>query len=164
MSLKIRALAAEVPGLSPNEQRQLVPEKEYTDGRTKQSFKEETNINRLLQRAQRSGTLSHLQKYGGMYGEMADFDMLEAQLRLRRGQEAFDRLPSEIRKEFHQSPTEFFKYVNDPANAERLPELLPDLAKPGRQFKNLKADPTAKDEPVAPPAAPAAPNSDPPTE
>jgi hypothetical protein len=142
------------------------PEKDYSDGLTKQSFKDECNINKLLQRAQRSGTLSHLEKFEGMYGEMADFDMLEAQIRLRRGQEAFDRLPSEIRREFNQSPAEFFRFVNDPANKDDLAKKLPALAKPGRQNIDVsgKTDPTARDEPVAPPAAPAAPNSDPPAE
>jgi len=108
------------------------PEK-YTDGRTKQSFKDETDINKLLQRAQKTGTISHLSKYEGVYGDFANFDFFEAQIQLAKGREVFDALPSEIRDEFRQSPADFFEYVNDPANKDRLGTLLPDLAAPGKQ-------------------------------
>lgn len=107
--------------------------KGYPPTLTKQSFKDETDINKLLHRAQKSGSLSHLEKYEGVYGDFADFDFFEAQLNLTKGREVFDALPSEIRNEFHQSPAEFFHYVNDPANADDLRKKLPALAQPGRQ-------------------------------
>lgn len=110
-----------------------LPEKVYDDGRTKQSFKDETDINKILQRAQKAGTLSHLERYQPQYGDFSDFDFQTAQLKLAQGAEIFDRLPAEIRKEFNQSPAEFFQYVNDPAKADKLRQLLPELAKPGRQ-------------------------------
>lgn len=119
---------------------------------TKQSFRQETDINRLLDRAQKAGTLSHLEKYQPMYGEMSDFNFFEAQVMLSKGREAFMELPSEIRKEFNQSPKEFFDFVNDPANKNNLAEKLPALAKPGRQI----IDVSGKTPPVDPPAAPAA--------
>lgn len=160
MSNKIRQLAAGLEGLTRAELLELPDPVQYEDGRTVQSFKDETNINRLLARAQRSGTLSHIEKFGGIYGEMADFDMLEAQLRLRRGQEAFDRLPSEVRREFNNSPAEFYQYVNDPANIGDLAKKLPALAKPGRQRVDVagRTNPVAPEEPVAPPT----PNTTPP--
>ncbi len=156
----------------------------YTDGRTKQSFRDETDINKILKRAQAAGTMSHLQKYSGVYGDFADFDFLEANIKLTHGREVFDALPSELRKEFNQSPAQFFEYVNDPKNAEELRKRLPQLAEPGRQNIDLSgktppevtkpptkaapaaettpaaaavpAEPAATPEPVAtPPAAPA---------
>ncbi len=105
----------------------------YTDGRTKQSFKDETDINKILKRAQKSGTISHLNKYEARYGDFSNFDFFESQLMLTQGRQIFDALPSEIRNEFNQSQAEFFNYVNDPANKDRLKELLPALAAPGRQ-------------------------------
>ncbi len=118
----------------------------YKDGRTKQSFKDETDINKLLHRAQKAGTLSHLQKYEGTYGDFAEFDFFEANLQLTKGREVFDALPSEIRTEFHQSPAEFFNYVNDPANADELRKKLPGLAQPGRQNIDMSGK-TPPDEP-----------------
>ncbi len=105
----------------------------YKDGRTKQSFRDETDINKILHRAQKTGTLSHLQKHEGTYGDFADFDFFESQIKLTRGREIFDELPSEIRSEFNQSPAAFFDYVNDPANQATLEKKLPGLAEPGRQ-------------------------------
>ncbi len=105
----------------------------FKDGRTKQSFKDETDINKLLQRAEKTGTISHLNKYEARYGDFANFDFFEAQLQLAKGGEIFADLPAEIRSEFNQSAAQFFDYVNDPANKDRLGILLPALAEPGRQ-------------------------------
>ncbi len=135
----------------------------YKDGRTKQAFKDETDIVKMLSRAQKAGTLSHLQKFEGTYGDFADFDFFESKIMLAKGAEVFDALPSELRSEFNQSPEQFFAYVNDPANAEDLLKKLPALAQPGRQNIDLSGK-TAPDEPQAPvapltpaPAEPAAP-------
>ncbi len=105
----------------------------YDDGRTKQSFRDETDINKILQRAQKTGTISHLNKYEAKYGDFSNFDFLTTQLQLAEGKEIFADLPSEIRSEFNQSPSEFFAYVNDPANKDDLLKKLPGLAAPGRQ-------------------------------
>lgn len=112
--------------------------KVYDDGMTKQTFKNQTDINRIIAKAQKTGTLSHLAKYEPVYGDYSDIpDLLEASARLERANQIFAELPSEIRAEFHQSPRDFFAFVNNPANAGRLRELLPELAKPGRQHRIL---------------------------
>lgn len=123
----------------------------YDDGLTKQSFADETDINKLLQRAQKTGTLSHLEKFEGQYGDFSDFDFFENQLTLVRGREMFDELPSELRREFQNQPGEFFAYVNNPANAGRLRELLPALAEPGRQHLDVSGR-TPPDDPTNRPA------------
>ncbi len=121
----------------------------YKDGRTKQSFKDETDIQKILFRAQKAGTMSHLEKYEGTYGDFAAFDFFEATLQLTKGREVFDALPSELRSEFNQSPAQFFAFVNDPKNAEDLRKKLPGLAKPGRQNIDLsgKSEPGTEKEP-----------------
>jgi len=123
----------------------------YEDGRTKQSFKDETDINKILHRAQKTGTLSHLDKYEGVYGDYADYDFLENQLKMTHGREVFDALPSELRREFNNSPAAFFTYVNDPANARDLRKKLPALAQPGRQNIDVsgKSPPGDASEPSA---------------
>lgn len=105
----------------------------YLDGRTKQSFKDECDINKLLVRAQKSGTLSHLQKYEKRYGDFADYDFMENTLKMTEGRQIFDALPSELRREFNQSPAAFFEFVNDPENKDLIAKKLPALAEPGRQ-------------------------------
>lgn len=108
---------------------------EYGPGRTKQSAKDSCDIKKILARAQKAGSLSHLQKHGAYYGDFSDVgDLLTAQNRLNRANAMFAELPSEVRREFGQSPSKFFEFVNDPANKDRLAQLLPQIAEPGRFF------------------------------
>lgn len=112
-----------------------IPDRTYDgpqDKRTKQAFKDECDINRLLQRATKEGALSHLEVHGAEYGEFANYDYHEAMTRLAKGREIFAQLPSEIRNEFQNDPGRFFSFVNAPENVDRLPELFPALARPGR--------------------------------
>ncbi len=111
--------------------------KKYTDGRTKQCFKDECNIQKIMARAEKAGTISHLQKYEGVYADYSDFDFFEQTQKLTQGREIFDALPAELRREFGQSPAAFFNYVNDPENAEDLREKLPGLAAPGTQLPDV---------------------------
>ncbi len=111
--------------------------KKYTDGRTKQCFKDECNISKIMARAEKAGTISHLQQFEGVYADYSDFDFFEQTQKLTRGREIFDQLPAELRREFGQSPAAFFDYVNDPANADDLREKLPGLAAPGNQLPDV---------------------------
>ncbi len=133
----------------------------YLDGRTKQAFKNETDIVKILARAQKAGTMSHLEQHEGSYGDFADFDFFESRIMLAKGAEVFAALPSELRSEFHQSAEEFFSYVNDPANRDELEKKLPMLAEPGRQNidtsgRTPPGDPpaAAADEKITPPGSP----------
>ncbi len=144
---------------------------EYKDGRTKQSFRDETDIQKIMARADRVGTISHLKKFEGVYADYSDFDFHEQTQKLTRGREIFDELPAELRQEFGQSPAKFFAYVNDPANSNELQKKLPGLAAPGRQLpttspatadetaaalvkEEIAPAPTPKEERIVPPAAP----------
>lgn len=118
--------------------------KKYTDGRTKQSFKDECDINKIMCRAAQGGTISHLAKYEGVYADYSDFDFHEHTTKLTKGREIFDALPAEVRHEFAQSPQAFFDYVNDPRNMADLAQKLPGLAKPGDQL--IKTTPLTADE------------------
>ncbi len=112
----------------------LTQVKNYKDGRTKQSFRDECDINLIMQRAAAGGTISHLEKYEGTYSDFSDYDFFEHTQMLTKGREVFDDLPAEVRREFGQSPAAFFKYVNDPANVNELLKKLPALAEPGTQL------------------------------
>ena len=151
--------------------KETVEPRDYSESMTKQSFKESTDINKLLYKAARGDSISHLAKHGAMYGDFSDVDdLLTAQARLKRGEQIFMDLPGEIRREFHNSPGEFFNYVNNPENADRLHELIPGLAERGTQLRStqrtpttLENDPTVPAEPSAPPA-PSSPAETPPAE
>ncbi len=103
-------------------------------GRTKQSQRHECDINKLLERYQRDASLGHLEKYGGQYGNYADYDFENHVTKIAEMNTIFEQLPAEVKKDFGQKPDKFFEFVTDPANAERLPELLPEIANQGRYF------------------------------
>jgi len=112
----------------------LRPDITYEDGRTKQCFKDECDIDKIMTRFNVTGTISHISKFEGRYADFSDFDFHEQTTRLSQGREIFDALPAELRKEFGQSPAKFFAYVNDPANIDKLEEKLPALGQPGQQL------------------------------
>ncbi len=120
--------------------------KKYTDGRTKQCFKNECDIKKIMARADKAGTISHLEKFQGVYADYSNVDFQKMTQELTRGREIFDELPAELRQEFSQSPQKFFAYVNDPANINDLRKKLPGLAEPGRQIINPTRPPTADEE------------------
>lgn len=114
-----------------------IEEKVYDDGMTKQSYADSTDINKILKKAQRDGSIAHLQKYDKMvYAEFSGVDLLGAYAQIGRAQEIFDDLPSEIRSEFDNDALKFAGFASDPENIDRLPEIFPELAKPGRQNPN----------------------------
>lgn len=130
----------------------------YEDGRTKQAFKDDTDINKILDRAAKGSTISHLAKHGAVYGDFSDIgDLLQSQERLQRGIAIFQELPGEVRKEFNNSAGEFFEFVNNPANTERLSEVLPALSKQGKQMPVIRPTPDAQATPRVNPETPAEP-------
>lgn len=112
--------------------------RDYSDGRTKQSFKDQCDVNKMLKKAQRVGSIAHLMKHDkAIYGDFdGEFTLMEAQTQIRRAGEIFDELPSELKKEFNHDPLKFVKFAGDPENNEKLAELFPALAEPGTYFPN----------------------------
>ncbi len=135
---------------------------EYTDGRTKQAFKDQTDINKILAKAARGDAITHLAKHGATYGDFTDIDdLLTATRRLEKGKMIFADLPGEVRREFSNDVGAFFNYVNDPKNVENLERLIPGLTKRGNQLPALNQAPPEPPTPPEPPAPPAAPEEPP---
>mgnify|MGYP000648153307 CR=1 FL=1 len=103
-----------------------------SDGRTKQDFKDQADPNKIVKKYGIRNMRSHFEAYGGEYADFSDIgDLMESYARLEKARDIFAKLPAEVRREMGQNPQEFFEFVNDPANKDRLPELLPELAKAG---------------------------------
>ncbi len=115
-------------------------------GRTKQSFKDACDINKLLEKAAKQGGLSHIEKHGAKYADYAAIDWENLPLQLARGQQVFNELPAELKREFDQNPADFYEYVTDPQNAGRLEELIPAIAERGNFFPLVNKIETRKPE------------------
>ena len=103
----------------------------------KQSFKDQTDINKILQRHQIKGATSHAVLFPPeAYQEFQNIDLLEAHAQMDRAYEIFDALPSEIRDEFGNDAFAFIRFASAPENNSRLNELLPAIAQPDSYFPN----------------------------
>lgn len=99
---------------------------------TKQSFKNECDINQIIRRYIDTGGLSaqNLQGYAsGEYGDFSDIpDYRSALDQVRRAGEAFDTLPAVVRERFQNNVAGFLDFCNDPSNLDELRAL--GLARP----------------------------------
>jgi len=90
---------------------------------TKQTFKDECNINKIISKYQKTGALDHVNKYQPSYGFATAIDFRESMEVVLKGQEMFDALPSNLRKRFDNNPAEFLEFVQDAKNEPQLIEL-----------------------------------------
>lgn len=91
--------------------------------RTKQSMKDECDINNIMRKFIKTGAVAHVAKHGGEYGFASAQSFHEAMEVLRKGTEMFEDLPSDLRKKFHNEPAEFLQFVQDEKNADAMREL-----------------------------------------
>lgn len=99
---------------------------------TQQQFKDECDINTIVERFKLTGevpTLQHLPTYGDFTG-IHDFQ--SAMNAVVAARETFMSLPAKLRKRFHNDPQEFIEFCSDDANrdeAKLLGLLKPDEIK-----------------------------------
>lgn len=95
-----------------------------TTSLTKQSFKDECDINNILKKYQNTGLITHVQEARSGYGDFtAVTDYQSALNAVLEAQDAFLELPAQIRERFNNDPTEFVAFIDDPRNANAAIEL-----------------------------------------
>lgn len=98
------------------------------DSLTQQQFKEEADINTIVNRFLKTGVLptpDNMPQYVDFDGV---FDYQSAMNTIRAADESFMRLDAKVRARFNNSPQEFLEFFGNPANEEeaiRLGLLLP---------------------------------------
>lgn len=113
-----------------------VPRVQFDTGRdthTKQSFKDECDINSIMGRYARTGELTHIQQNIARYGDFSNAnDYHQALLDIEEAQRQFMELPAAIRARVHHDPGEFLTFVDDPANYEECVKMgiIPDPDNP----------------------------------
>lgn len=90
----------------------------------KQSFKKECDINHLMAKYQKTGLIDHVSRFQGDYSDLTSVpDYHTAMNKVITAQDAFDTLPSSIRKKFSNNPQEFLEFVSNPDNLAEMHEL-----------------------------------------
>lgn len=91
---------------------------------TKQSFKDECDVNRIMSRYEKSGLVSHVNRYQGKYGDFAfGYDYHEVMNRITSAEEMFLTLPSKIRAKFGHDVGLFLDFVNDKENYQEMVDM-----------------------------------------
>ena len=114
--------------------------------RTQQQFKEECDINNILARYQKTGTIAHLMKSEPQYGDFSSMpDYLEAMQLVEVAHEQFMALPAKLRDQLQNDPARFLDWVNDDANLDQMVDL--GLAKRNPESDQLeRQDPQSSSE------------------
>lgn len=92
--------------------------------RTKQSFKDECDINKIMKKFERTGMVAHLSKYQGSYADVSGgVDYHTALNTVAAAKEMFLTLPAKVRARFEHDPGAFLDFVGDPANEKEMVEM-----------------------------------------
>jgi len=101
-------------------------------GRTKQSFAEESNINVIMKKYEKTGLLDHLNTHEGNYGNFIGYaDYHSSMNAIREAGEAFMTIPAGVRAKFGNDPALFLEFVQNPDNKEEMIKM--GLARPTKQ-------------------------------
>lgn len=93
-------------------------------GRTKQSFREECDANKIMARWQKTGLVEHINKAQPRYGDFSNpTDYLEALTKVREAQTEFAQLSSAVRDRMGNEPAELLRFLADEGNRDEAVEL-----------------------------------------
>ncbi len=104
---------------------------DYVFSRTKQQFKDECDINRIVDMYPDVNSDEYQRRVSSIIGNNPDLygdydsqmDYATAVDVVNRAKEQFDTLPSILRERFAHDPFEFLSYVNNPSNREEATNL-----------------------------------------
>ncbi len=123
--------------------------------RTKQSMREESDINIIMARYEKTGLIEHVNKYGGQYADMPDDVEFHSAMNLvTEAQQTFADLPAGMRDRFRNDPEEFLEFLSNPENRDEMVELgflPPPAPEPVVEEKPLDPGAPAPASPASPP-------------
>lgn len=91
--------------------------------RTKQSFRDEVDINQIVAKARQGQVIAHVARGVPTYADVSEVGDYKGALDMVRNADAFfQRLPAKVRAEFGNDPAEFLDAMEGPGRA-KLEEL-----------------------------------------
>lgn len=124
------------------------------NGRTKQSFKDECDINNLMAKYLKTGRMEHVNQALPRFECVSGHDFQSAQNLIAEAASMFEDIPSKVRNRFGNDPGKLLDWVHDPRNAKEAASLgfldldrLPDYLHP---IRGLPTPPAASEEAAAP--------------
>jgi phage internal scaffolding protein len=86
--------------------------------RTKQSLKDETNINLIMSKYQKTGVINFANTTPPTYDYASSDDYHTSLNLITSAQSKFNELPSSVRNKFHNDPYKFLDYMHDETKLE----------------------------------------------
>lgn len=122
---------------------------------TQQHMGEETNINNIMDKYRKTGTLP-VATGKPLFGDFSNgMEFADAQMNIIRAQEEFDELPANIRSKFNNNPADLLDFVADEENRDEAEKLgliphenkkkVPEPSKPEEPVKTAKNEPDGKE-------------------
>lgn len=93
------------------------------EDKTKQSHKDECDINNIMRRYMATGQLEHVRDELPQYIDATGYDYQEAQNFIASANSLFAELPSEVRARFDNDPAQLLDFVHDPKNAQEAVQM-----------------------------------------
>lgn len=103
--------------------RRRSPEKQFGPSLTKQQFKEESDINTIVNRHLRTNTPFPQGDQRFYFGDVTAADFQSMMNQVADVEFAFGSLPARLRRRFSNSPYQLVRWVEDPANREEAIKL-----------------------------------------
>jgi phage internal scaffolding protein len=116
------------------------------DSLTQQQFKDEADINTIVDRFMKSGVLPtpvNMPQYVDYEGV---FDFQTAMNAVRQADENFMRMDAKVRARFNNSPQEFLEFFANPENTQEAIRLGLAVPHAVAESKDSAAEPTSKSE------------------
>jgi phage internal scaffolding protein len=90
---------------------------------TKSEYKDQCDINNVVQRALRTGVLpgTNLEPLYADFSEISDY--ATASIKIAEATQAFEQLPSNIKEQFDNDVNKLLDFVDDPENEEEAKQL-----------------------------------------
>lgn len=94
------------------------------NGRTKQSFKEETDINNVMKKWEATGVLPYQNRLKPEYGDFTNVPSYHAAVsQVKEAERLFAELPASIRDRFRNEPAGLLEFMADPENRQEAVDL-----------------------------------------
>ena len=136
-----RTSASEDAAATGRSERKRVQIKFTGETLTEQNHKSACDINNIMARYVKTGTLDHVRKYEAVYADVLPSEYHDAMTVIADTKTMFEELPSELRSEFKNDPEVFLRFC---ATEEDAGSKLEWMAEAQRR-KSLGLDPLADD-------------------
>ena len=93
-------------------------------GKTKQNFREQVNINKMIERYKKTGMLDHVNARAPFYGDVSDIISYQESLAIvARANELFMNMSSTVRERFANDPAKMIAFLQDEKNLDEAVRL-----------------------------------------